>query len=242
MLPVIGITCMQRTIELLGSDMHTYFLDQRYTKRIREAGGVPVILPQLRADEVPPVLAKLDALILSGGDDVHPDVYGAEDEGVSIDADLAADRGEVALLRGAVESELPVLGICRGAQIVNVSFGGSLHQEMLEDGTDHPTRPDTLQELLSRRHHIDIEEGSDLARIYGSTNRQVNSTHHQAIKDLAEGFRVVARAPDGVIEAIESKGNGYLVAVQWHPEKLPPPQDQELFVALVREARTNLEG
>ena len=113
---------------------------------------------------------------------------------------------------------------------------------MLEGGPGHPTRPDKLQELLSRRHHIDIEEGSDLARIYGSTNRQVNSTHHQAIKDLAEGFRVVARAPDGVIEAIESKGNGYLVAVQWHPEKLPPPQDQELFVDLVREARTNLEG
>ena len=105
-----------------------------------------------------------------------------------------------------------------------------------------PTRPDTLQELLTRRHDISIEKDSDLARIYGGTLRQVNSTHHQAIKDLAEGYRVVARAPDGVIEAIESKGNGYLVAVQWHPEKLPPPQDQELFVDLVREARTNLEG
>ena len=235
--PIIGITCMRRSVELLGSDLEAFFLDRAYTRRIRAAGGVPVILPQLREEEAAPVLDRLDALILSGGDDVHPAAYDAVDEGVSIDTDLETDRGEMALLRAAVGAHTPVLGICRGAQIVNVAFGGTLSQEILQDGTPHPLRPETLHELLARRHDLEVAQGSELGRIYGGTQRQVNSTHHQAIRDIADGFRAVAWAPDGVIEAIESKSGGYLVAVQWHPEKLPAPQDQELFDDLVRVAK-----
>ncbi len=236
--PLIGITCMRRCIELLGSDMEVFFLDRAYTRRIRAAGGVPVILPQLQEHEVESALGQLDALILSGGDDIDPEAYGTVDEGQSIDTDLDADCGEIRLLKAAVARQLPVLGICRGAQVINVSFGGSLFQEMLEDGTSHPLRPDTLDELLQQRHDLKIDADSELARIFGSTQRQVNSTHHQAIDQIAEGFRAVAWAPDGVVEAIESVNSSYVVAVQWHPEKLPPPQDQELFDDLVRAART----
>ena len=234
--PVIGITCMRRTIELYSSEMDAFFLDISYARRVREAGGVPVLLPQLRVEEAGAAARSIDGLILSGGDDVHPEAYGAPDEGVSVDADLPVDLGEIELLKRSVVREVPVLGICRGVQIVNVAYGGSLHQDMLGRSDCHPPRPEVLDEIIAQRHGLKVAPGSELARILGAGPRRVNSTHHQAISELAPGFHAVAWAPDGVVEAIESEGPGYLVAVQWHPEKLPPPRDQELFDDLVRAA------
>ena len=238
--PVIGITCMRRTIELYSSEMDAFFLDNSYARRVREAGGVPVLLPQLRVEEASAAARSIDGLILSGGDDVHPEAYGVPDEGVSVDADLPADLGEIELLKRAVAQEVPVLGICRGVQIVNVAYGGSLHQHMLGRSDCHPPRPEVLDEIIAQRHGLDLAPGSELARILGAGPRRVNSTHHQAISEVAPGFRAVAWAPDGVVEAIESEGPGYLVAVQWHPEKLPPPRDQELFDDLVCAATERL--
>ena len=182
----------------------------------------------------------IDGLILSGGDDVHPEAYGVLDEGVSVDTDLPVDLGEIELLKRAVAHLVPVLGICRGAQIVNVAYGGSLHQDMLGRSDCHPPRPEVLDEIIAHRHDLKVAPDSELSRILGVEPRQVNSTHHQAISELAPGLRAVAWAPDGIVEAIESEGPGYLVAVQWHPEKLPPPRDQELFDDLVRAATERL--
>ncbi len=238
--PVIGITCMRRTIELYSSEMDAFFLDNSYARRVREAGGVPVLLPQLRTEEAGAAARSIDGLILSGGDDVHPEAYGVLDEGVSVDTDLPADLGEIELLKRAVARDVPVLGICRGAQIVNVAYGGSLHQDMLGRSDCHPPRAEVLDEIVAHRHDLQVAPGSELARILGTGPRRVNSTHHQAISELAPGFHVVAWAPDGIVEAIESEGPGYLVSVQWHPEKLPPPRDQELFDDLVRAAAERL--
>ena len=238
--PVIGITCMRRTIELYSSEMDAFFLDNSYARRAREAGGVPVLLPQLRIEEAGAAARSIDGLILSGGDDVHPEAYGVLDEGVSVDTDLPVDLGEIELLKRAVAHLVPVLGICRGAQIVNVAYGGSLHQDMLGRSDCHPPRPEVLDEIIAHRHDLKVAPDSELARILGVEPRQVNSTHHQAISELAPGLRAVAWAPDGIVEAIESEGPGYLVAVQWHPEKLPPPRDQELFDDLVRAATERL--
>lgn len=237
---MIGITCMRREMELMSSGMEVYFLDYSYALRVRAAGGVPVLLPQLGIEEASAAARNIDGVILSGGDDVHPSAYAAADEGVSIDTDLKADLGEIELLKLAVARRVPVLGICRGVQIVNVAFGGRLHQDMLGDSACHPFRPEVLDEVLAHRHDVEVAQHSRLAGILGSGPRQVNSTHHQAISELAPGFTPVAWAPDGVVEAIESEGPGYLVAVQWHPEKLPPPRDQELFDDLVRAAAERL--
>ncbi len=234
--PVIGITCMRRVIELMSSELDVYFLDQSYASRVRAAGGVPVLLPQLRVGEGSAAAASIDGLILSGGDDVHPQTYDAADEGVSLDTDLPTDLGEIELFREALARRVPVLGICRGVQIVNVALGGKLHQDMLGNSACHPPRAGVLKEVLAHRHGLEIAPEGDLARILGGAPRQVNSTHHQAIRELAPELRPVAWAPDGTVEAVESRGPGYLVAVQWHPEKLPPPRDQELFDDLVRAA------
>ena len=234
--PVIGVTCMRREMELMSSGMEVYFLDCSYAQRVRAAGGVPVLLPQLGIEEAVVAARSIDGLIVSGGDDVHPGAYGADDEGVSLETDLEADLGEIELLKQAVARAVPVLGICRGVQIVNVAFGGTLHQDMLGDSDCHPPRPEVLADVLAQRHDLEVAPDSRLARILGSGSRRVNSTHHQAVSELAPKFSPVAWAPDGVVEAIESEGPGYVVAVQCHPEKLPPPQDQELFDDLVRAA------
>ena len=227
---------MRRVMELMSTGLEVYFLDYSYARRVRAAGGVPVVLPQLRVEEASAAVRGIDGLILSGGDDVHPQAYAAADEGVSLDTDLDADLGEIELLKQAVARGIPVLGICRGAQIVNVAFGGGLHQDMLGDSDCHPARPEVLEAVLAQRHDLEVAPNSRLAQILGPGPREVNSTHHQAISDLAPGITPVAWAPDGVVEAVEIDGPGYLVGVQWHPEKLPPPRDQELFDDLVREA------
>ena len=214
--------------------MSIFQIDESYIRRIQQAGGLPVLIPHMDPDEVAEMVDRIDGLVLTGGDDVDPSSYGAEDEGVSIANDPVADRHEMALVRAAVQAGVPVLGICRGAQIINVAYGGTLLQEMTLSGSeDHPPRPQQLEDILAMRHDIEIEPGSKLAGIFGQTRRSVNTTHHQAIDSVAPGFQAVAWAPDGIVEAIESTDDKHIIAVQWHPEKLPPPADQELFESLV---------
>lgn len=237
--PTIGIIAWRQTIRLLDSPMTIFQVDHAYVERVRLAGGLPVLLPQILPDEAGDVLRRIDGLLLTGGDDVAPESYGAVDEGLSLGMCKQADDCEIALVRAAAEMGTPILGACRGAQIMNVAFGGTLYQDMLADGTCHGPRPAVLEEILAQRHSISIESDSRLAEILGCTCDEVNTTHHQAIRDLAPGFRVSARAPDGHVEAIESADGRYLLAVQWHPEKLPTPQHQVLFEDLVRAARRN---
>ncbi len=228
--PVIGIASWRQTAEVWGSRMSIFQLDESYIDRVRIAGGLPVLLPHVDPEDVFATVDRIDALILTGGDDVDPSSYGAVDEGVSISNDAIADQHEIALLKAAVHHEIPVLGICRGAQIINIAYGGTLVQEITaEDNQSHPTRPKSLDEILAMRHSISLAPKSKLAGVLGTADRIVNTTHHQAISQVASGFRPVAWAPDGTIEAIESTDDRHILAVQWHPEKLPPPRDQELF-------------
>jgi putative glutamine amidotransferase len=235
--PVVGIVSWRQSVTVWGSSMTIFQIDESYIERVSAAGGLPVLVPHVDAVSAAELVQSLDAVLFTGGDDVHPESYGATDDGSTLNASLDADRSEIALARAAAARRLPMLGACRGAQIINVAFGGTLYQEILrEDSRHHGPRPTILHEILSLRHAIDIVPDSRLARLVGTQRRQVNTTHHQAIRDVAPGFQVVARAPDGIIEAIESSSENAILAVQWHPEKLAPPTDQELFDDLVRSA------
>lgn len=193
-----------------------------YVRAILAAGGTPMVLGLHDPEHYPGVLAEqldvADGLVLSGGVDVSPLYYGEEPHQRLGHTLPERDRFELALIDEARRRELPVLGVCRGIQVLNVAHGGTLFQDL-------PTeRPNGIQhEQASSRwqvtHHVDIRPGSRVAELTGvEGSLTVTSFHHQAIKELGEGLEVTATAPDGVIEAVESTTHPWMVGVQWHPE------------------------
>lgn len=179
------------------------------------------------------VLAAASGLVLTGGADVSPALYGAPPHPRLGDVSEERDRWEIALVQAAAERALPTLAICRGAQVLNVALGGTLVQDL---PSEHPSEIDHDPTLprTTRSHPIDVQNDSRLARAIGITRLMVNSVHHQAISRPAETLRVVATAPDGVIEAVESAPDSpwWCVGVQWHPEDLASadePWDRMLF-------------
>jgi putative glutamine amidotransferase len=220
--PLIAITTWRRELPtFLDPRNLLYTLGDEYVRSVAAPGAIPLLLPHLGPSEVPRVLDGVDGLVISGGGDVHPASYGAEPAG-SDDVDGAADASEIALVRQARDRGLPTLAICRGMQVVNVAFGGTLRQEIGVAGTVHPPVPHDDPELVRRMTHpVSIVPGSRLATVLGAGRRSVNTIHHQGVEDLGEGLEVVATAPDGMIEAIEPRDPTWpVLAVQWHPEKL----------------------
>lgn len=215
--PRIGITCSTRRVE-------GYY--DKYLAAIAASGGAPVVITPgaepPTAGDVAKILAGIDGLVVPGGWDVSPEEWGGDPVGKETPVDHALDRTEIALVHGAVESRTPVLGICRGQQLINVAFGGSLFAHIDDhDGHDQP------RDILA--HAVDIDPESELGRLAPSP-LMVNSLHHQAVRDIAPGLRATAHSPDGIIEALEST-DGLVVAVQSHPEELvgSQPWAQELF-------------
>ena len=200
---------------LKGVDVDVHYTD--YGKSVAAAGGVPIELT--RDADVASVVAILDGLILSGGADVEPSRYGAEPHPRLGTVESDRDEWELALLDAALAAGLPVLGICRGAQLTNVYFGGTLHQHHESgEGSDHPRFG---SDGRRRVHDVVLEPDSRLGALLG-VRLGVNSLHHQSIDQVGEGLRVVGRADDGVVEAIEAPERD-LLAVQWHPELLGGP-------------------
>jgi putative glutamine amidotransferase len=175
------------------------------------------------------MLERIDALLLIGGADVDPASYDAPREPVTETTYPERDRFELALLLGALEREMPVLGICRGMQILNVALGGTLLQDL---GSDNHRR--VLGSFDGSEHLVTLEPGSLAARAVGEQVHVARCHHHQAVLELGEGLRVTGRAADGVVEAIETDGGGWVLGVQWHPEA---DDRSRLFVALRDAAR-----
>lgn len=235
--PFIGITTWRRFIDTdLGTGRPAHSLGTEYAAPIEDAGGAVALLPPTAG--VDEVLDRLDGLVLSGGQDVHPSRYGARPE-EGKDYDPARDGYEIALALGARERGLPVLAICRGLQVSNVAFGGSLVVDIPASEHHHPVRG--ADEQLSARHPVAFAEDSRLAALYGTTERTVNTIHHQSVEVPAPGLRPVAWAPDGIVEAVEADGGWPFWAVQWHPEKMTAPdeaaEERPLFTAFVAAAR-----
>jgi putative glutamine amidotransferase len=234
--PLIGISTWRRFIDTdLGKGRPAHSLGTEYAAPIEAAGGAVVLLPPTAG--VDEVLDRIDGLVLSGGEDVHPARYGAQAQEAKV-YDPARDEFEIALARGARARGIPVLAICRGLQVSTVAFGGSLIVDIPRSDDHHPVRG--ADEQLSARHAIAMVKGSRLAALYGTTERRVNTIHHQAVDVMASGFHPVAWAGDGVIEAIEADDDWPFWAVQWHPEKMIVPEEAAeelpLFAAFVAAA------
>ena len=210
-----------------------------YMDAVRRAGGLPVLLP-LYADEASlrAVLAHVDGLVLTGGADVDPALYGEEKLPCCGDLAPERDKMESALCRMALAMDKPLLAICRGHQMLNVALGGSLYQDIAEQfGTAirHP-RSDVPRTPV---HAVAVAPGSLLHQAAGQDTLQVNSRHHQGVKRLAPGAAACGVAEDGLIEAIEVPGKRFVLGVQWHPESMSAvrPEAQALFNALVKSCR-----
>jgi putative glutamine amidotransferase len=208
-----------------------------YTQAVQEAGGLAVVLPAHGyVDDTAALLDRVDGLLFSGGPDLDPAVYGQDRHPrLGPDVDRVSDEYEVALLRGAAERDLPVLGICRGMQALNVSRGGTLRQHLPDvTGLDH------LQghEPFVPAHPVVVSPGSLLHRVARATELPVNSFHHQAADTIGGGLEVCAQAPDGTVEALWDPAARFCLGVQWHAELLThDPRQAALLGGLVDAAR-----
>ena len=213
-------------------------LTAAYVTALESAGLIPLIVPQLsNADAASAVLDSVAGLVLTGGEDVDPARYGEKRHEKVRSVNAARDATEAALIKEARKRGTPVLAICRGIQMLNVALGGTLVQDIPSQcETDIAHDEESARD--SRTHEISVEPGSLIATAIGTEHCTVNSFHHQSVKRVADGMRVTARSPDGIIEGLESTDEDWWVmAVQWHPEEMTDsaePWDRGLFKAFAR--------
>jgi len=237
--PIIGITAALRRIVTDAGEKPGHAVLPTYTSMVAGAGAVPVLLTPVGAGAIAVLLDRLDGVVLSGGGDVDPLRYGGPPHPAIYGIDAARDQFEIALSRAAAERRIPTLCICRGMQVMNVAFGGTLiadipstapgalNHDVDGDGASHP------------QHRVAVSAGSSTAKALGTTDLEVNSIHHQSVDLLGAGLIATGHSPDGIIEALEPADSAWpMWAVQWHPEYLGPGDDPSvrLFEALVSAA------
>lgn len=215
MSPIIGV------VPSIDEDKGQYFINEDNVKSLSEAGGIPVLLPYFKnestADEL---VERIDGLYLTGGNDINPFLFGEEPHQKLGVVNQQRDEFEMILVQKVLQKNKPVLGVCKGCQIINVALGGSVYQDIYDqiDSTllqHHQQASDGYPS-----HFVHVTEGSLLSKIVGSSEIKVNSRHHQAIKRLGNSLVQSGTANDGIIEAIESKDYRYVLGVQWHPENM----------------------
>jgi putative glutamine amidotransferase len=212
-----------------------------YLDAVAGAGGLPVVVPPLAAEAVGPFLDRVSGVCLSGGPDLHPSAYGATPHPRLGPTELRFDAFELALARAADERGLPVLAICRGAQVVNVARGGALHQHLPDDVGD-AIEHRQKQPAREPTHVVTIAPRSRLATILGSRRVEVNSFHHQAASRIGDGLVPTAWAQDGTVEGFEAPGDRFLIGVQWHAECLTAEAGHAaLFAAFVAAAASGAQ-
>ena len=224
---IVGISASLRAIDEGGRNMHTS-VSRKFSDHVRLVGGLPFVIPVADEEFVKDYVEQIDRLILTGGEDVHPQFYGQSVQTDKNDYNIERDRFELALLEEALRQDKPVMGICRGMQLINVAFGGSLNQHIDHHWQDSP---------FETSHTIDSLAGSQVERLFGQSS-QINSIHHQSVQRLGADFRVTALDPrDQTIEAIESRSSHRLIGLQWHPEFLVHSQEGnlELFEYFMKE-------
>ncbi|UFN46963.1 gamma-glutamyl-gamma-aminobutyrate hydrolase family protein [Roseomonas sp. OT10] len=239
--PLIGLTL---DAEEAGgwSKLPWYAIRQNYLSAIAAAGGLPIALPHL-PELADAYLDRLDGLVVTGGAfDVDPALYGAAERHATVTLKETRTAFELAVLRGALARDIPVLGICGGEQLLAVALGGTLIQHI----------PDSIPDALAHEqpnprtepgHEVRVEPGTLLARVTGgAATLSVNSAHHQAVARPGRGAIVSGTAPDGVVEAIEHPGYRFCLGVQWHPEYGVDPRDGDILAAFVAACRASMPG
>jgi putative glutamine amidotransferase len=214
-------------------------LGLKYLKAIERAGGMPVVVPPLQSEAIDSFLDRVDGLCLSGGPDLHPAAYEEKAHALLGPTWSELDAFELALVRAADERKLPILAICRGLQVLNVSRGGTLHQHL----------PDVVGTTVVHRqpepgnrvtHSVEVDGASQLAMVMGCCRAEVNSFHHQAVCALGRDLVDTSHAADGTIESLEAQDRDFVLGVQWHAENLiDRPAQQALFEAFVAAAHEN---
>lgn len=238
MKPIIACTTFHQDEETI---LPKIGLTEAYVTAVLRAGGIPVLLPiGLSPADLAKVLVNVDGVLLPGGGDMHPDFYQEPLTDQIMRVDMARDEIEVAVVQAAVARQLPLLGICRGIQVMNVALGGTLWADLPSQMPGSLVHDfDEVQPRRYEAHAVSIEEGALLAQVLDCTETAVNSLHHQGIKALAPGLCAVAFAPDGLIEAVEVPDHPFAIGVQWHPEWLVPDRLDmvNLFDQFVQAAR-----
>jgi putative glutamine amidotransferase len=243
--PVVGIPT--QTLQSLGGVSAeippSWVMSQRYILTLTAAGAVPWLIPLVDEATLRGIYDGLDAVFLPGGADIDPATYGADPHPLCDRTDRDRDRVEVSLATWALEEQKPLLGVCRGMQLINVAAGGSLYQDLAQEmpgALKHDYFPfrgrSYARDYLA--HDVRVAGGSRLAQLVGAGPLPVNSMHHQGIRELGRGLVPTAVAPDGLVEAIEGEQGGYLVAVQWHPEALTDndPRARGIFTDFIAAA------
>jgi putative glutamine amidotransferase len=234
--PLIGITVYE-ALSKMGLPIAA--VQTAYIRAVQEAGGLPLLLPnELSGGDWTILFPRLGGILFTGGGDIRTSLFGGIDHPAVAEVDDHRDALELPLVRAAVTGDKPFLGICRGLQVTNVALGGSLYTHVADqhpEAMQHDWHAGYARSHLA--HAVRIDEASSLGGILGEPVLQVNSLHHQGIKDLAAPLRAVAFAPDGLVEAVELPQHPFGIAVQWHPEWLTgQPAMRRLFAAFVEAA------
>ncbi len=235
MRPIIGVTAGRAKNEY---NQEIVALTEAYLEAVAQAGGLPVVVPYLvGTGDWQAVYARLDGILFSGGGDIAPERFGAGPHPRVDGVDPARDELELGLLQEAASDGKPFLGICRGFQVVNVGLGGTLYThipDQVRGALKHDNPGNMRHDLI---HEVKLEEGSHVGKLMTEPLLQVNSHHHQGLKDLAPGLRAVGYSPDGLVEAIELPEHPFGLAVQWHPEWLTDMEPtRRLFKGFVEAA------
>jgi putative glutamine amidotransferase len=244
--PVIGVIARQ-DVSAVWQGYRLFGQGYDYCRSVALAGGAPLIIPlELGPDAWRSAYERLDGILFPGGVDVNPCHYGEQPHPHLGNVDDALDEAELLLARWALAELRPVFAICRGIQLVNVAAGGTLYQDLPSQTAGslcHACYPPEYPRD-SRAHTVDVVPNTRLSAILGEGELWTNSRHHQAVKDLAPGFVVSARASDGVIEAIERPDAQFLIGVQWHPENLAAadPRMMGLFRSFIQACESQASG
>lgn len=229
--PIIGITTFNY------KPTGNFYSPAGYTQAVQSAGGIPVLLPPVQSD-LDVLLNRIDGLIFTGGGDVDPELYNGSPHPTIYGIDPERDRAELGLAKLALAKQKPILGICRGLEVLMVASGGDLVPHLPEEfGEDILHREDMLK---PSQHTVQIYPDSRLSRIMGEEELTVVSWHHQGVRTIPPGWQIVAKATDGLIEALEHEQHPFAIALQWHPE-LSPSDSRHLsiFQALIQAASQN---
>ena len=219
--PLIGVSANRFAADpqrAVFKNMELHYAEANLVQSVYRAGGLPMIIPDLRSESALDEFVEcLDGLLLAGGADVSPLSYGRKDFDPKWPGDKVRDDYEITLIKKAEKAGRPIFGVCRGLQILNVALGGTLYQDISTEKSDTLIHRDW--DIYEQNvHGVKLEPGSWLAKLYGKPELKVNTIHHQGVRDLAPSLKATAVAPDGVVEAVEEKTGRWVRAVQWHPE------------------------